>query len=138
MLAMNRGVRGLGMNRLLLDRIIEGDCVAKMAALPEGSVDLIFADPPYHLQLNGDLHRPNNGLVDAADDHWDRFDSFRSPPRSAPSGASLGHLVERRRWSRARCWSRPMATTQRGCAPTARCWRRGPRVAKEFPCVCCD
>ena len=84
------------MSRLLLDRIIEGDCVAKMAALPEGCVDLVFADPPYHLQLKSGPHRPNNSVVDAADDHWDRFDSFRSPPRSAPSRASLGHLVERR------------------------------------------
>jgi DNA modification methylase len=48
------------MSRLLRDRIIEGDCVAGMAALPAGCVDPVFADPPYHLQLNGDLHRPNN------------------------------------------------------------------------------
>ena len=64
------------MSKLPLDRIIEGDCVAEMAALPAGSVDLVFADPPYNLQLKGDLHRPNNSLVDAVDDDWDRFDSF--------------------------------------------------------------
>jgi DNA modification methylase len=57
------------MSKLLLDRIIDGDCVAKMAALPEGCVDLMFADPPYQLHLNGDLHRPGNSLVDAVDDH---------------------------------------------------------------------
>ena len=66
------------MSKLALDRIIEGDCVAGMAALPEGSVDLVFADPPYNLQLKGDLHRPNNSLVDAVDDHWDQFESFRA------------------------------------------------------------
>jgi modification methylase len=66
------------MSKLPLDRIIEGDCVAAMAALPAGSVDLVFADPPYNLQLKGDLHRPNNSLVDAVDDHWDQFDSFRA------------------------------------------------------------
>jgi modification methylase len=66
------------MSKLPLDRIIEGDCVAEMAALPDGSVDLVFADPPYNLQLKGDLHRPNNSLVDAVDDHWDQFDSFRA------------------------------------------------------------
>ncbi len=66
------------MSKLALDRIIEGDCVAGMAALPEGSVDLVFADPPYNLQLKGDLHRPNNSLVDAVDNHWDQFDSFRA------------------------------------------------------------
>jgi modification methylase len=59
-----------------LDRVIEGDCVANMNALPEGCADLIFADPPYNLQLQGDLHRPNNSKVDAVDDHWDQFSSF--------------------------------------------------------------
>jgi len=64
------------MAKALRDRIIEGDCVAGMAALEAGSVELVFADPPYNLQLKGDLHRPNNSLVDAVDDDWDRFDSF--------------------------------------------------------------
>src|SRR5665213_3323410 len=59
-----------------LDRVIEGDCVANMNALPEGCADLMFADPPYNLQLQGDLHRPNNSKVDAVDDHWDQFSSF--------------------------------------------------------------
>jgi len=66
------------MSKLPLNQIIEGDCVAGMAALPAGSVDLVFADPPYNLQLKGDLHRPNNSLVDAVDDHWDQFESFRA------------------------------------------------------------
>ncbi len=61
-----------------LDSIIEGDCIAAMSALPEGSVDMVFADPPYNLQLRGELHRPNNSLVDAVDDAWDRFESFRA------------------------------------------------------------
>ncbi|HEV7159302.1 MAG TPA: site-specific DNA-methyltransferase [Caulobacteraceae bacterium] len=59
-----------------LDRIIVGDCIAEMAVLPEGSVDLVFADPPYNLQLGGDLLRPDNSKVDAVDDDWDRFASF--------------------------------------------------------------
>ena len=58
------------------DRIIVGDCVAEMAALPEGSVDLVFADPPYNLQLGGELLRPDNSKVDAVDDDWDKFGSF--------------------------------------------------------------
>jgi len=66
------------MGRMELDRIIEGDCVAAMASLPARSVDLVFADPPYNLQLRGDLHRPNNSLVDAVDDAWDQFESFRA------------------------------------------------------------
>ena len=61
---------------LPLNTIIDGDCIDVMNSLPEGSVDLIFADPPYNLQLRGDLHRPDNSKVDAVDDHWDQFDSF--------------------------------------------------------------
>jgi site-specific DNA-methyltransferase (adenine-specific) len=58
------------------DRILQGDCIEVLNALPEKSVDLIFADPPYNLQLKGELHRPNMTLVDRVDDDWDRFDSF--------------------------------------------------------------
>jgi modification methylase len=61
---------------LPLNQILDGDCIERMNALPAGSVDLIFADPPYNLQLKGDLHRPDNSLVDAVDDHWDQFSSF--------------------------------------------------------------
>ena len=62
---------------LPLDQVLVGDCIEMMNSLPEKSVDLIFADPPYNLQLGGDLLRPNNSKVDAVDDHWDQFDSFR-------------------------------------------------------------
>jgi modification methylase len=61
-----------------LDTILKGDCVAMLERLPEKSVDVIFADPPYNLQLEGDLHRPDQSKVDAVDDEWDRFDSFAS------------------------------------------------------------
>jgi len=60
---------------LPLDRVIEGDCVAEMAGLPAGSVDLVFADPPYNLRLGGALHRPDNSRVDGVEDAWDRFES---------------------------------------------------------------
>ncbi len=56
--------------------IIQGDCVEAMNALPEKSVDLIFADPPYNLQLGGGLTRPDQSRVDAVDDDWDKFASF--------------------------------------------------------------
>ena len=59
-----------------LDRVLVGDCVGEMARLPEASVDLVFADPPYNLQLAGDLLRPNNTLVDGVNQDWDRFVSF--------------------------------------------------------------
>jgi len=58
------------------ETIIHGECVAELAKLPDRSVDLVFADPPYNLQLGGDLLRPDNSKVDAVDDHWDQFASF--------------------------------------------------------------
>ena len=58
------------------DAIYPGDCRAVLATLPANSVDLIFADPPYNLQLQGDLWRPNMTKVDAVDDVWDRFADF--------------------------------------------------------------
>ncbi|MGB5091893.1 MAG: site-specific DNA-methyltransferase [Parvibaculum sp.] len=61
--------------------IIQGDCIAAMNALPEKSVDLIFADPPYNLQLGGELTRPDQSRVDAVTDDWDKFDSFATYDR---------------------------------------------------------
>src|ERR671927_1368197 len=57
-------------------RIIVGDCVAEMSKLPAASVDLVFADPPYNLQLKGELKRPDESHVDAVNDDWDKFSSF--------------------------------------------------------------
>ncbi|MFN8560136.1 MAG: DNA methyltransferase [Anaerolineae bacterium] len=61
---------------LPLDQIIPGDSLDVLARLPARSVDLIFADPPYNLQLQNDLWRPNMTRVDAVDDDWDKFDDF--------------------------------------------------------------
>lgn len=61
---------------LPLDRIIQGDCVEVLSRLPENSVDLVFADPPYNLQLQGELWRPNMTRVDAVSDEWDQFAGF--------------------------------------------------------------
>ena len=63
------------------ERILVGDCLDVLRTLPDKSVDLVFADPPYNLQLGGDLHRPDNSKVDAVDDDWDRFDSFEAYDR---------------------------------------------------------
>jgi len=63
--------------KLPLDQILPGDCVDVLAALPPKSVDLIFADPPYNLQLQNDLYRPNLTKVDAVDDAWDKFATFQ-------------------------------------------------------------
>jgi modification methylase len=77
---------------LPLDSILEGDCVAQMARLPDRSVDMIFADPPYNLQLGGDLFRPEGGRVDAVDDDWDKFDSL-----AVYDGFTRGWLDQARR-----------------------------------------
>src|SRR3954466_7750371 len=57
-------------------RIVVGDCVAEMSKLTPGSVDLVFADPPYNLQLKGELKRPDESHVDAVNNDWDKFSSF--------------------------------------------------------------
>ncbi|WP_183944195.1 site-specific DNA-methyltransferase [Sphingomonas sp. BK580] len=61
---------------LPLDQIVMGDCIAAMRALPAKSVDMVFADPPYNLQLGGELFRPDGSHVDAVTDDWDKFDTF--------------------------------------------------------------
>jgi modification methylase len=58
------------------DQILIGDCIATMNRLPERSVDMVFADPPYFLQLENELLRPNNTKVDGVDDEWDKFEGF--------------------------------------------------------------
>lgn len=58
--------------------IIAGDCIENLRKIPNSSIDMIFADPPYNLQLKGDLHRPDASKVDACDDHWDQFDSYKT------------------------------------------------------------
>ncbi|MBS4009447.1 MAG: site-specific DNA-methyltransferase [Roseovarius sp.] len=73
---MTTMTKAKGAPALPLNTIIAGDCIEVMNSLPEASVDLIFADPPYNLQLKGDLHRPDNSQVDAVDDAWDQFASF--------------------------------------------------------------
>ena len=88
--------------KLPLDRIIVGDCIEELKLLPEASIDLVFADPPYNLQLNNELFRPDNSRVDAVDDDWDKFGSFAAydslhprlavglPPRAEAVGRACG------------------------------------------------
>ncbi|MGO8670974.1 MAG: site-specific DNA-methyltransferase [Capsulimonadaceae bacterium] len=69
------------MSTIPLNKILTGDCIEIMNGLPENSFDLIFADPPYNLQLENGLLRPNQTVVDAVDDHWDQFASFEEYDR---------------------------------------------------------
>jgi len=73
---MTTVTKAKGAQALPINSILAGDCIDVMNSLPEASVDLIFADPPYNLQLKADLHRPDNSKVDAVDDAWDQFSSF--------------------------------------------------------------
>ena len=61
---------------LAVDQIMRGDALDNLRALPDACIDLVFADPPYNLQLRQSLHRPDQSKVDAVDDHWDQFDSL--------------------------------------------------------------
>jgi len=65
--------------------VLIGDCIELMARLPQASVDLVFADPPYNLQLNGELLRPNHSRVDGVEEEWDRFDGFADYDRFTQS-----------------------------------------------------
>ena len=64
-----------------VNRILVGDCIAEMNALPAESVDLVFADPPYNLQLGGELLRPNHTRVDGVEEDWDKFHDFATYDR---------------------------------------------------------
>jgi modification methylase len=79
--------------KLPLDSILVGDCIEQMNALPAESVDLIFADPPYNLQLSGDLHRPNNTKVDGVEEEWDKFESFATYDRFSHEWLSAARRV---------------------------------------------
>ena len=60
------------------NKIILGECIEIMASLPSNSIDMVFADPPYNLQLEKELFRPNNSRVEGVSESWDQFDSFSS------------------------------------------------------------
>jgi modification methylase len=65
-----------GSKKKKVGQILDGNCIELMNALPEGSVDMVFADPPYNLQLAGELLRPNHSKVEGVENDWDRFDDF--------------------------------------------------------------
>lgn len=77
---------------LPLDQVLVGDCVELMRMLPAASIDCVFADPPYNLQLRGELRRPDDSLVDGVDDDWDKFGDFAEYDRF-----TLAWLTEVRR-----------------------------------------
>jgi site-specific DNA-methyltransferase (adenine-specific)/modification methylase len=78
---------------LPLNEIIQGDCIQILRTLPNKSADLIFADPPYNLQLRNELIRPNQTLVDAVNDNWDRFSDFQEYDRFTRAWLEACHRV---------------------------------------------
>ena len=76
--AVGKAAKNAPATDLPLGQILDGDCIEAMRSLPDNSIDCVFADPPYNLQLGGDLNRPDGSEVDAVTDHWDQFDSFRA------------------------------------------------------------
>ncbi len=82
--------------KLPLDQILLGDCVESLNGLPEQSVDLVFADPPYNLQLENSLSRPDQSVVDAVDDDWDKFASFADYDKFTRSWLSATRRVMKR------------------------------------------
>src|SRR5262245_28037635 len=92
-----------------LDRVLVGDCIELMQGLPEASIDMVFADPPYNLQLGGELLRPDNSRVDAVDDDWDKFGD-----PSDPLGTSFARYD-----SFTRAW---LAAARRLLKPEATLW----------------
>ena len=69
-------LRSVEPHALPLNQILRMDCIEAMRSLPDACIDMVFADPPYNLQLGGDLLRPDNSKVDAVNDEWDKFASF--------------------------------------------------------------
>lgn len=60
----------------MIDTIIEGDCLDILPTIPSESVDLVFADPPYNMRVEGSINRPEGGQFTSVNDEWDRFDSW--------------------------------------------------------------
>jgi len=81
------------MEGLPLDQILSGDCAQVMNELPEQSVDMVFADPPYNLQIHQELYRPNMTRVDGVDDEWDRFQSLTEYDRFTEAWLSAARRV---------------------------------------------
>ncbi len=81
---------------LPLGQVLRGDCVHQMRMLPPASIDCIFADPPYNLQLRGELRRPDDSLVDGVDDDWDRFEDFDTYDRFTREWLAEAHRLLRK------------------------------------------
>src|SRR6202171_6496287 len=94
--ATRSGTRLDIVHELPLDQILLGDCIEVMRMLPTGSIDCVFADPPYNLQLRGELRRPDDSLVDGVDDDWDKFADFGAYDRFTRAWLAEAHRLLRK------------------------------------------
>lgn len=78
---------------LPLNKVLVGDSIALMNSLPEASVDIVFADPPYNMQLGGELLRPDNSRVDGVDDDWDKFTDFAAYDAFSTAWLKAAHRI---------------------------------------------
>lgn len=78
--------------RPMLNKILVGDCIKNLRKIPSGTIDVVFADPPYNLQLSGDLTRPDQSQVDGVDNEWDKFDTFAAYAQIIVSWALVNRL----------------------------------------------
>ncbi len=76
-----------------INKIILGDCVNVMKQIPDCSVDLVFADPPYFMQLQGELYRPDQTKVDAVNDQWDKFNDFAEYDKLTKDWLTEAHRI---------------------------------------------
>lgn len=76
-----------------LNKVLVGDSIALMNSLPEGSVEVVFADPPYNMQLGGELLRPDNSRVDGVDDDWDKFTDFAAYDAFSTAWLKAAHRI---------------------------------------------
>src|SRR3546814_11259385 len=119
---------------LPLDSILRGDCIAMMKALPAKSVNMIFADPPYNLQLGGELFRPDGSHVDAVTDDWDKLDSNAAYDRFTKAWLHEARRVPKADGTLRVIGSSPNILRVRAALPDEGYWKIGRASCRERGC----
>ena len=91
-------------NSKLINKIINGDSIKELKKIPDESFDLIFADPPYNLQLKNELTRPDRSKVNAVNDKWDQFKSFKSYDEFTNKWLSECKRLLKKKWKHLGNW----------------------------------
>jgi len=88
----------------IVNKIIVGDCLEVMKKIKDNTFDVIFADPPYNMQLQNELYRPNNTKVDAVDDEWDQFNGFGHYDEFSKAWLQEAKRVLKKKWDNLGYW----------------------------------